>query len=104
MNETQNFPFIPTPALTKLLPTLMMLLYGCARHGAVTVDRENHTISIEQFSYDVTLIDRHLSDVQLAIASYEQQCQLIETNGNPNDISMLYEIYNILLETKTWLQ
>lgn len=104
MNETQNFPFIPTPAFTQLLPELMMFLYGCASEGAVTVNRENHTISIANFPYDLTLIDRHLQEAQAAITAYEQQCQTIGTSGNPNDTSTLYDIYNILLETKKWLQ
>jgi hypothetical protein len=104
MNDTQNFPFIPTPSLTELLPTLMMLLYGCARQGAVTVDRENHTISIEQFPYDIDIIDRYIQLTQQSIDEYQQRCQTLETSGNDNDISMLHEIYNILLETKQWLQ
>lgn len=104
MNETQQLPFIPTPALPELLPMLMMLLYGCSKHGAVTVDRENHTITINQFAYDVDLIDRYVQTAQQAIDDYNQRCQTLNTSGNSNDLSMLHEIHNILLETKQWLQ
>ena len=104
MNETQNFPFIPTPAITELLPTLMMLLHGCAKQGAVIVNREAHTISITEFPYDIDIIDRYIQLTRQAIDDYQQRCQTLETSGNDNDISMLHEIYNILLETKQWLQ
>ena len=104
MNETQNYPFIPTKPLPELLTTLMMLLYGSVKHGAVVIDKETHTISIDKFPYDINLVEQYIQQAKHAIDDYQQRCQTLDTGGNPNDLLMLNEVYNILLETKQWLQ
>ena len=104
MNETPNYPFIPTKSLTEGLPTLMMLLYGAVRHGDVIIDKQNQTISIDKFPYDIALVEHYIQAAQNAIEDYQQRCQNLNTSGNPNELLMLNEIYNILLETKQWLQ
>lgn len=104
MSDTTNYPFIPTKSLTEGLPTLMMLLYGAVRHGAVVIDKQNQTISIDKFPYDVALVEHYIQEAQHAIDDYAQRCQNLDTSGNPNELLMLNEIHNILLETKQWLQ
>jgi hypothetical protein len=104
--DNLEFTYIPVKPITELLPELMMLLYGCIKHGAVEIDKTNHTITIQNFAYDLDKISRYLTQIQQERESYYQQITTMPgaTSPNPNDTTYINDIENILIELKQWLQ
>lgn len=103
--DNLEFTYIQVKPINDLLPELMMFLYGCIKHGAI-IDKNNHTITIQNFTYDPDKISRYLQQIESERDAYYHRIRTLPgaTSPNPNDTAYLNDIENILIELKQWLQ